>query len=94
LNVEGEAVQEQEVFKHSNPNPQNSTFLEKFFHNLLHADAFGFGFEVAHQAMAQDRHGHGADILDIGRVLAIEEGVALGTYDEVLGGPGASAPFY
>ena len=57
---------------------------DEFADQSLDGDAFGFGFVVADDAVAQDRQGHGAHVFDVWAVLAGEGGVALRSHDEVL----------
>ena len=54
--------------------------------------SLGFGLVVADDAVPQDGRGNGADVLDVGAVLAVQGGVDLGADDQVLRGARPGAP--
>ena len=69
-----------------------ASVAEQVGDDLVGGDAFGFGEVVADQAVAEDVVGHGADVLGVGRVLAVEGGVGARADDEVLRGARAGTP--
>ena len=66
--------------------------FEEALDDGVDADAFGFGAVVEEDAVAEDRKGEGADVLDGDVGAALEDGSGLGTEDEALRGTGAGTP--
>src|SRR4051794_32434566 len=55
-------------------------------------DAFRLGGEVGDEAVAEDRHGDGRDIIAAHVELSVENGAGLGGHDQVEAGARAGAP--
>jgi hypothetical protein len=67
-------------------------WLKQFFDQLLDTHSFGLGLEIAYNAVAQYGHSHGPHVFNIGRVFAVDDGIALGTQHQILGSPRACTP--